>query len=394
MKKHINLIFVAAAFTAVFASCNKSEVSGTNLSFVEDIPTIQAFTQEAVPLSDLEKIVKAGINTQSAMNGQPWHFSVVTNKELLDKISKDMASGMKRMPATDGDKLPPPPPPSAGAKAGMGDSPVAIIISAKDGSEFDAGLATQLMTIEAISLGYGTKIISSPTIALNGENQTEYKKALEIPETMNAKAVILIGKYDKSKADAVTGATPRKAKDEVVSFITNNLLAEENTKSESQEETVQPVKEKDSNSKSTFILNSPIKADYYISRTYGYYNNLFTKELELHEGIDFVVKGGTPVYPAYDGTVTISAFDNGLGNYIIISHPNGFKTCYCHLREVFVKKGETVSTKNKIASVGNTGKSTEPHLGFRLYDSNGNTINPTKYFKELPKPTISPEKNR
>ena len=219
MKKHINLIFAAAAFAAVFASCSKSKVSETNLSFIEDIPTIQAFTQEAVPLSDLEKIVKAGINTQSAMNGQPWHFSVVTNKELLDKISKDMASGMKRMPAPDGDKLPPPPPPSAGAKAGMGDSPAAIIISAKDGSEFDAGLATQLMTIEAVSLGYGTKIISSPTIALNGENQAEYKKALEIPETMNAKAVILIGKYDKSKADAVTGATPRKAKDEVVSFI-------------------------------------------------------------------------------------------------------------------------------------------------------------------------------
>ena len=218
MKKHINLIFAAAAFTAVFASCSKSEASGTNLSFIEDIPTIQAFTQEAVPLSDLEKIVKAGINTQSAMNGQPWHFSVV-NKELLDKISKDMASGMKRMSAPDGDKLPPPPPASSGAKAGMGDSPAAIIISAKDGSEFDAGLATQLMTIEAVSLGYGTKIISSPTIALNGENQAEYKKALEIPETMNAKAVILIGKYDKSKADAVTGATPRKAKDEVVSFI-------------------------------------------------------------------------------------------------------------------------------------------------------------------------------
>jgi len=222
MKKHINLIFLAAAFTVLVVSCNKSkssETNRTNLSvIIEDIPTIQAFTQEAVPLSDLEKIVKAGINTQSAMNGQPWHFSVVTNKDLLDKISKDMASGMKRMPAPDGGKMPPPPAP-AGAKAGMGDSPAAIIISAKDGSEFDAGLATQLMTIEAISLGYGTKIISSPTIALNGENQAEYKKALEIPEAMNAKAVILIGKYDKSKADAVTGATPRKDKDEVVSFI-------------------------------------------------------------------------------------------------------------------------------------------------------------------------------
>ena len=237
--------FVLAAFTAIFVvSCKKSDSAETNLSFIEDIPTIQGFTQESVPQADLEKIVAAGINSQSAMNGQPWHFSVVTNKDLLDKISKEMASGMKKRPAPsdapDGDKLPPPPdapdapgkkpdgeklpPPPAGSKkgapkAGIGDTPAAIIISAKDGSEFDAGLAAQLMAVETFALGYGAKIISSPTIVLNGENKAEYKNALGIPEEMNAKAVILIGKYDKSNADAVTGATPRKDKNEVATFV-------------------------------------------------------------------------------------------------------------------------------------------------------------------------------
>ena len=227
------LILGLAAFTAIFlVSCKKSDSAGTNLSFIEDIPTIQGFTQDAVAQVDLEKIVTAGINSQSAMNGQPWHFSVVTNKDMLNKISGEMASGMKKRPTPSdapadkpaGDKLPPAQPAGAGAgnsgpKAAVGDSPVAIIISAKDGSEFDSGLAAQLMAVETFALGYGAKIISSPTMVLNGENKAEYKKALGIPEDMNAKAVLLIGKYDKSNVDAVTGATTRKDKNEVVTFI-------------------------------------------------------------------------------------------------------------------------------------------------------------------------------
>ena len=218
------LILGLAAFTAIFlVSCKKSNSIGTNLFYIEDIPTIQGFTPEAVAQADLEKIVSSGINSQSAMNGQPWYFSVVTNKDLLDKIAKDMSSGMKRKPAPGDEMAPPPAPPAgngnAGPKAGINDAPAAIIISSKDGSEFDAGLATQLMAVETYALGYGAKIISSPTIALNGANKAEYKKALGIPEDMNAKAILLIGKYDKTNVDAVTGATTRKAKDEVSTFI-------------------------------------------------------------------------------------------------------------------------------------------------------------------------------
>ena len=86
-------------------------------------------------------------------------------------------------------------------------------------SFLDAGLATELMAVEANLLGYGAKIISSPTIALNGENKEHFKKILGIPSDMNAKAVLLIGKYDQKNLDAVTGATTRKDKSEVVTFV-------------------------------------------------------------------------------------------------------------------------------------------------------------------------------
>ena len=184
-----------------------------------------------------------------------------------------------------------------------------------------------------------------------------------------------------------------KLNEKLDNFIenTNTKFATDDTKLEGQVETVQSVKEKDSNSEYKFILNSPIKSDYHISKTYGFYKNSSTNNLELYEGIDFIVKSGTPVYPASDGTVTEVGFNNDLGNYITITHSNGFKTRYCNLNSFRVKKGETASTKRAIATVGNTGISEEPHLGFRLY-LNGSTINPTNYFKELPKPTTLPDK--
>ena len=54
---------------------------------------------------------------------------------------------------------------------------------------------------------------------MNGANKEEYKKLLGIPENMSVKAVLLIGKYDSAKSDAVTGATTRKDKSEIVTFV-------------------------------------------------------------------------------------------------------------------------------------------------------------------------------
>ncbi len=164
---------------------------------------------------------------------------------------------------------------------------------------------------------------------------------------------------------------------------TNNLFSADASNIKSQDASVQPVKKKDSNSKYTFILSIPIKSDYHIGKTYGFYKNSKTNELELHEGIDFVVVSGTPVYSASDGIVTEVGYNNELGNYITISHPKGFKTRYCNLSSFRVKKGQFVSTEKKIANVGNTGISDEPHLGFLLYDPKGNLINPAEYLKEL-----------
>lgn len=239
------------------------QTENTNaVELVSDIATTQYFTDDKVSNDDIETILMAGINAPSAMNGQPWHFSVITDAALLQQISEDMSSGMRvgRGTPSDGADMPvgklpedgelpedgklsdrfdadgdrdstPPPDTTAGgnraatgsvSKAGIADAPLVIIISCSDGSELDAGLACQTMSVAAQLLGYGTKIISSPTLAVNGENQAAYREQLGIPENQAAAAFLLIGMEDTSmdeSADAYTSATPRNPWDELVTYV-------------------------------------------------------------------------------------------------------------------------------------------------------------------------------
>lgn len=187
------------------------------LALLTDIATTQYFTDEAVDSGDIDTILTAGVNTPSAMNGQNWHFSAITDKELLAQIAEDMSSGISSgTGASDNGTL---------AKAGIADAPLAIVISCAEGSEFDAGLACQAMSAAAVLLGYGTKIVSSPTIALNGENQSEYRELLGIPEDYSAAAVLLVGYADETideTADGYTGATERNEFESVVTYVDGN----------------------------------------------------------------------------------------------------------------------------------------------------------------------------
>ena len=248
------------------------------LTLVTDIPTTQYFTDEAVKEEDVATILTAGVNAPSATNGQPWHFTAITDQAVLQQIADDMSGGFPAgmQPPAEGEggtDIPSAPPegwdenmelpegvepsegwdenlelpegvqpPTAGdgesappslsgsgdgsgaapAKADITGAPLAIVISCAEGSELDAGLACQTMSVAAQLLGYGTKILTSPTIALNGENQEEYRQLLGIPEGYSAAAILLVGHADTSaeEADGVTGATERNPLEEQVTYVT------------------------------------------------------------------------------------------------------------------------------------------------------------------------------
>ena len=97
---------------------------------------------------------------------------------------------------------------------------------------------------------------------------------------------------------------------------------------------------------------------------------VLTQGLHGWNGIDIGASRGTPVYAAAGGTVIIAkgngAWNGGYGNYVVISHSNGTQTLYGHLSSVTIGVGSSVSKGELIGKVGNTGKSTGPHLHFEV----------------------------
>lgn len=95
-----------------------------------------------------------------------------------------------------------------------------------------------------------------------------------------------------------------------------------------------------------------------------------TQGIHGHNGVDIGrLPVGSPVMASADGTVIIaktSGWNGGYGLYIVVSHPNGTQTLYSHLSRVSVSTGQRVEQGQTIGTLGNTGKSTGPHLHFEI----------------------------
>jgi len=121
-----------------------------------------------------------------------------------------------------------------------------------------------------------------------------------------------------------------------------------------------------------------------LSSYFGYRTDPVYKVRKFHEGIDFSAPTGTPIYATGDGVVKeASQSYAGYGNTLIIDHGYGYQTMYAHIQKFKVKQGEKVKRGQLIATIGNTGKSTAPHLHYEIW-KNGNKINPIYFlFNDL-----------
>lgn len=216
------------------------------------VRTTQAFTADAVAEADLSLILQAGLAATSAINQQPWFFAVVTDQNVMaqlngstgaapagmtppaadDAASSGAPAGIPDDGASSGASSGAPadggssgmpaggmPTSTSAAKAGLGDSPVAIVIymnpaTASPDPNFDCGLACQNMVVAANALGYGTKIISAPTMTLNGAQHDALCELLGVDKAYTAVAVLLIGKADVA---AASSASVRSTVEEKVS---------------------------------------------------------------------------------------------------------------------------------------------------------------------------------
>jgi nitroreductase len=151
--------------------------------------SVRNYTSEPVTDQQLDIILKCGIKAPSAMNRQPWKFTVIKDDSTMKDIINNVVPGNVLIVVS-------------GVESQQGGST----------PDFDCGLAAQSMFIAAGGIGLGARIYGSPAGKINST-----REAYQIPAGYKAVVVLRVGNIDKS-VDAVSAATPRKVPDEIINY--------------------------------------------------------------------------------------------------------------------------------------------------------------------------------
>lgn len=126
------------------------------------------------------------------------------------------------------------------------------------------------------------------------------------------------------------------------------------------------------------MVPSSAPVDGPVGSGFGFRSDPFTGRPALHTGLDFPADVGTPILAAAGGVVLSAGPHTQYGQMVELDHGNGLVTRYAHTSRMFVKQGDLVKRGQKIAEVGNTGRSTGPHLHFEVLVE-GVQQNPAKF---------------
>lgn len=116
----------------------------------------------------------------------------------------------------------------------------------------------------------------------------------------------------------------------------------------------------------------------FITSRFGSRPSPFTSQAETHKGMDISNKPGTPIYATAQGVVSMAGSDGAYGISAQVQHGGGIVTKFAHMQRVLVKEGQQVQRGDLIGHMGNTGRSTGPHLHYEVR-LNGVSVNPMRY---------------
>jgi len=127
----------------------------------------------------------------------------------------------------------------------------------------------------------------------------------------------------------------------------------------------------------------PVQGDYKITSFFGPRQAPTLGASSVHKGIDISVPVGTDVFSAISGKVTYAGYSKDRGYNITVTGDNGISTIYQHLSGFVAKVGQMVKPGQKIASSGNTGTSTGPHLHYEVLQD-GKAVDPLTFYGAMP----------
>ena len=116
----------------------------------------------------------------------------------------------------------------------------------------------------------------------------------------------------------------------------------------------------------------------YITSSFGWRRDPFTYEMVQHPGIDIVNFPGTPILATADGIVKSTGVKGSRGIHVVIQHNFGYTTHYFHLSAFYVEEGQRIKKGQVIGRLGNSGRSTGPHLHYEIRVNNI-PIDPTPF---------------
>jgi murein DD-endopeptidase MepM/ murein hydrolase activator NlpD len=120
--------------------------------------------------------------------------------------------------------------------------------------------------------------------------------------------------------------------------------------------------------------------NYYATSGFGRRTDPFTGTVAMHEGLDLVAKVGDPVLATAPGTVIYADWQGDYGRLVEIDHGLGITTRYAHLKEISVEVGQVVDYRDQIGLLGNSGRSTGPHVHYEVR-FNDRPFNPMNFLK-------------
>lgn len=124
------------------------------------------------------------------------------------------------------------------------------------------------------------------------------------------------------------------------------------------------------------VLNKDLKR---MASGYGWRIDPVYHVRRFHSGMDFSAPVGTDIYATGNGTITFTGWRQGYGETVEVDHGFGYTTRYAHCYKILARRGQKVKRGDVIALVGNTGKSTGPHVHYEVH-YNGKAIDPRNFY--------------
>ncbi|WP_425407856.1 peptidoglycan DD-metalloendopeptidase family protein [Hyphococcus sp.] len=127
-------------------------------------------------------------------------------------------------------------------------------------------------------------------------------------------------------------------------------------------------------------LSSPLIVGRRFTSGFGIRRDPINGKYSRHNGIDFAAAWASPITATGDGVVKYAGTRAGFGRMVEINHGNGFITRYAHMNRITVKTGQKVKLHDKIGELGNSGRSTGPHVHYEIL-FNGKPLNPRRFIE-------------